>query len=808
MTHKTNTSKTAAAVVSVQLTQADAIGAKGQALSNTRIYIIDANGVPTGAIMESGIAGAIPVSGGGGSGAPAIVPLWTAATALDAGAQVRATVAIGGFVVGEYISSNSSRTTGAAFDATEAGNFTSVPEDTTVLKKTDVVNVLTSTATDVPLSAAQGKALQDNKAALATTGTPAMDGTAALGVATTAAKSDHVHPSDTSRAPLVSPTFTGTIIADGLVKLGDGQNLPSPAPDVASTTHIFANSASTASSTITATDTAIRVSRAGTSGTKWNNTLDLNIGSHTAGLNSQTQVDFRLNNGGVATPDMTALTLRGDGQVLLNSNPTAALGAVTKQYADGLVAGLLDYRGAFTPAVASGATGYPTTGGSGSAGAILKGDVYFASAAGFILTEAIQAGDSVVAKIDSPGQTAANWDKLNVNISYVPEDAANKVTAFSSPTNAQYPSALLVSDQLAGKHARFVYTTAQDANNLVASGVHTSGSASGTLTNAPLGNSAWEVIVSNMVTGASTFIHQLYVTDNNDMYTRKRDNATTWTAWSKVVNGSLKTVGGIAIEGTGDIPFPTFATSLRLMNPTDIIEDANRAIYLLADDLALGAVSTWPNPGTGGDFLQATAGSQPTVVAVPALGNRRAALFADDFMETAANISLGTNYGLFAVFMITSLAETNQFILSEIYAGGTVEYTFGVQGSQFFAGHFNGAWRQHGVGTAVITTPYIMAASYNGANISIAIDGATATSTAQTSNPSLAEAGNIRLGRRWDGVADIFDGHIACVVAKSGAAFTATELAQLEGWAAWYYGRVSALPVGHTYKTVPPMITA
>lgn len=729
MTHKTNTSKTAANVVSVQLTQEDAIGAKGQALSNTRIYIIDGAGVPTGAILESGVAGSIPTSGGAG-GSPSIVPLWTAGTALTAGAQVRATIAIGGFVVGEYISSNSARITGAAFNATEAAFFTSVPEDTTIVRKADVVNVLTSTATDVPISAAQGKVLQDTKAALATTGTPAMNGVAALGVAATAAKSDHIHPTDTSRAPLASPTFTGTIIGDGLVKLGDGQNIPSQAPDLASATNIYPNVVSTASTTIAATDTAVRVSRAGTSGSKWNNALDINIGSHTAGINSQTQVDFRLSNGATSAPDMTALTLRGDGQVLVSANPTVALGVVTKQYADGLVAGLLDYRGAFTPAVASGASGYPTVGGSGAAGAILKGDVYFASAAGFILTEAIQAGDSVVAKIDAPGQTAVNWDKLNVNISYAPENAANKVIQFITPTDTQYPSAKLVNDNLLAKQ-----------NTLI----------SGT---------------------------------------------------------TIKTVNSISVLGTGDIPFPTFATSLRIMNPADILEDTDRAIYLLADDMALGALASWINPGTGGDFAQATVGSQPTIEAVAALAGKRAALFADDFME-AANISLGTRYGLFAVF-IPAVSVATQYILSELYGGATVEYTFGLQSSKFFSGHFNGGWRtQEAVSPLpVVGTPYILSGGYDGTNIRISVDGAAETLAAQTSDPILTEANTIRLGRRWDGTGDIFDGHIACVVAKRNAYFTATELAQLQGWAAWYYGRVAALPVGHTYKNTPPLITA
>ena len=41
-------------------------------------------------------------------------------------------------------------------------------------------------------------------------GTPAMDGTASRGTSTHFARADHVHPADTSRAPLASPTFTGT----------------------------------------------------------------------------------------------------------------------------------------------------------------------------------------------------------------------------------------------------------------------------------------------------------------------------------------------------------------------------------------------------------------------------------------------------------------------------------------------------------------------------------------------------------------------------------------------------------------------
>lgn len=40
--------------------------------------------------------------------------------------------------------------------------------------------------------------------------TPKMDGTAAVGSETAFARGDHIHPTDTSRAALASPTFTGT----------------------------------------------------------------------------------------------------------------------------------------------------------------------------------------------------------------------------------------------------------------------------------------------------------------------------------------------------------------------------------------------------------------------------------------------------------------------------------------------------------------------------------------------------------------------------------------------------------------------
>jgi hypothetical protein len=44
--------------------------------------------------------------------------------------------------------------------------------------------------------------------------TPTMNGTAAAGTSTRVTRQDHVHPTDTSRAPTANPTFTGKLLAD------------------------------------------------------------------------------------------------------------------------------------------------------------------------------------------------------------------------------------------------------------------------------------------------------------------------------------------------------------------------------------------------------------------------------------------------------------------------------------------------------------------------------------------------------------------------------------------------------------------
>jgi hypothetical protein len=108
----------------------------------------------------------------------------------------------------------------------------------------------------------------------------------------------------------------------------------------------------------------------------------------------------------------------------------------TKEYADSLVTGLLDDRGNFTPDVTS-PGGWPTTSGSGVGGAIMKGDIWFCSASGFMGTTAVVAGSSFRAVVDSPGQTAGNWNVLSAGaITSATPNLQQVTTAGSTSSNS------------------------------------------------------------------------------------------------------------------------------------------------------------------------------------------------------------------------------------------------------------------------------------------------------------------------------------------------------------------------------------
>jgi len=123
----------------------------------------------------------------------------------------------------------------------------------------------------------------------------------------------------------------------------------------------------------------------------------------------------------------------------------AALLASADAYADSLVVGLWDDRGSFDASV----NAYPSSGGSGAAGAILKGDAWTISVAGTLPTgQIVEIGDLVRALIDTPGNTQANWAITQNNIGYVAENAANKSTSIVTDqgSDIKFPSVKSVYD--------------------------------------------------------------------------------------------------------------------------------------------------------------------------------------------------------------------------------------------------------------------------------------------------------------------------------------------------------------------------
>lgn len=104
------------------------------------------------------------------------------------------------------------------------------------------------------------------------------------------------------------------------------------------------------------------------------------------------------------------------GNYNLHADATSALQPVTFQQLQSFVTGLWDDRGNYD---ASGNI-FPTSGGSGTSGAILKGDIWTISVAGTLGGKAVKISDTVRALVDTPGSTSSNWALGQGELGYTP----------------------------------------------------------------------------------------------------------------------------------------------------------------------------------------------------------------------------------------------------------------------------------------------------------------------------------------------------------------------------------------------------
>ena len=177
-----------------------------------------------------------------------------------------------------------------------------------------------------------------------------MDGVAAAGSQGQWSRGDHVHPSDTSKANLANPTFTGTVTISGTIG-GTGINTLFAAPPPIGSTTPSTGAFTTLSVTTTVSGTGFTTFLASPppiGGTTPNagtfNTLTVNGTLSGAGVNALRLSQFTVPN--------AAVSMNGFALTNLPLTPVAATDAASKSYVDQNSAGL----------VAKGAAAVATTG--------------------------------------------------------------------------------------------------------------------------------------------------------------------------------------------------------------------------------------------------------------------------------------------------------------------------------------------------------------------------------------------------------------------------------------------------------------
>lgn len=198
---------------------APASGISPSAITGTAVITTDARlsdaRTPTAHASTHGVAGSDPIT----IANTQITGLGTAST--------RDVASSGDASATQVVKGDDTRLTNSRTPTAHAASHAAAGSDALTLSQTQITDLTTDLAAKAPLAsptftgtpAAPTAAADTNTTQVATTGfvvgqagsaTPLVNGTAAVGTSLRYARQDHVHGTDTSRAPLASPTFTGT----------------------------------------------------------------------------------------------------------------------------------------------------------------------------------------------------------------------------------------------------------------------------------------------------------------------------------------------------------------------------------------------------------------------------------------------------------------------------------------------------------------------------------------------------------------------------------------------------------------------
>ena len=440
---------------------------------------------------------------------------------------------------------------GTQYATLEAADVLQAEMDADLAAATTQANNSASSAAASASSAASAASSLATLLASGGTITPLMDGVAAVGTSTHWSHEDHVHPTDTSRAPLASPALTGTPTAptptagDNSTKLATTGFVVASFAPLATPTFTYAV---TINGTITADTNVLNVSATGAG---WRSIVNLTNPSAANG----TAVRYALSTGvanGYALMELNnnagnpSFTLSTGSGASGGMNITTAAGPIALNPATNVTAP--------TPAVNDNSTKIATTayvqGQGGAATPLMDGSAAVGTGTKWAREDHVHPTDTSRAPLASPGLTGtptAPTPAVNDNSTKIATTAY--VQGQASSTTPNMDGAAAVGTGTTWARADHVHPT--DTSRLPAAMQSAGASADfntlktfgfyytpdNAATNTPVASKYWYLQVYQTTASFVLQVATIYDTQPTAQYVRTFISGTTWSSWVQVGSG-------------------------------------------------------------------------------------------------------------------------------------------------------------------------------------------------------------------------------------------------------------------------------